>query len=293
MANSFVTELDPSFAPRLREDLLSQGFELTTPPYTLLAARKVGVSCTLYESGKLVVQGKQMKEFVEFYLEPQILGHLAFSNPHLDLTPRIGCDEAGKGDFFGPLCIAGVYASSDQVQELSRLGVADSKTLGDPRIDKLARSIRQLCAHHIIVLRPEKYNELYARFLNLNALLAWAHASVIETLVTKTACTRAIVDQFANNGVLDRAVAKKKIEVELIQRTGGESDVVVAAASILARDAFVHGIHSLGEEYGMILPKGAGAPVLTIGRQFIARHGRERLRYVAKLHFKTLLQIEN
>src|SRR5580693_626798 len=108
--NTFVATIDLALADKLREDLVGQGFELTKPPYTLFSAQKTGVSCTLYTSGKLTVQGKGKDEFIAFYLEPEILKKLAYTHPELgvDMTARIGIDEAGKGDFFGPLCIAGV-----------------------------------------------------------------------------------------------------------------------------------------------------------------------------------------
>lgn len=292
MTTPFVTKLDLTLAHRLRSDLIEQGFQLSTPAHTLFAARKEGISCTLYKSGKLVVQGKQIREFLEFYLEPQILGTLEFTHPSIDLTPRIGCDEAGKGDFFGSLCIAGVYADGQQIEALRQLGVADSKTLSDAQIHRMAARIRSTCTYQIMILRPDKYNEMYARFNNLNHLLAWAHATIIATLSTKTGCQFAIVDQFARNGVLDQAIEQKKLVIELSQRIGGEADLVVASASILARDAFVSNLEELGKPYEMELPKGAGPPVIAALKRFAARYGREALVHVAKLHFKTLLHLE-
>src|SRR5690348_5948122 len=98
---AFTTKIDLSLAPKLEEDLKAQGFILSKPPYTLFSAKKKGVSCTLYESGSLMVQGKEMDSFMEFYLEPEILHSFTYSHPeaHLDLKPHIGMDEAGKGDF--------------------------------------------------------------------------------------------------------------------------------------------------------------------------------------------------
>src|SRR5579864_6497505 len=118
--NTFVATIDIALADKLREDLSSQGFEFTKPPYTLFSAQKKGVSCILYTSGKLTVQGKDKDDFIAFYLEPEILQKLAYTHPELgvDLTPRIGIDEAGKGDFFGTLCIAGVQADEEGVKKL-------------------------------------------------------------------------------------------------------------------------------------------------------------------------------
>src|SRR3990167_3452703 len=114
---TFTTKIDLKLAQQLENDLLEQGFELSKPPYTLFSAKKKGVSCTLYESGSLIVQGKEMASFMEFYLEPIILKQFTYSHSasYLDLTPRIGMDEAGKGDFFGPLCIAALFADSEGI----------------------------------------------------------------------------------------------------------------------------------------------------------------------------------
>ncbi len=289
----FVTEIDVNLSGKLKEDLTSQGFELTTPPYTLLQGKKTGVSITLYMSGKLVVQGKDKDEFIRFYLEPEILGSLVFSHPELslDMESRIGVDEAGKGDFFGPLCVAAFYADEPTLKELTRLGIKDSKQLGDPMILKLARELRKF-PHAAVSIFPSKYNELYSRFKNLNHLLAWGHATAIEELMEKTGCNRVIIDQFAHESVVLSALKKKGISPNLTQRVRGEADPVVAAASILARAAFVEGIDRLEKAFNTPLPKGAARQVIDAGRRFILKHSREELKEVAKLHFKTTLELD-
>lgn len=291
----FVAKINLSLADKLREDLLTQGFELNTPPYTLFAALKSGVSCVLYTSGKLTVQGKNKDEFIRFYLEPEILGSLAYSHPEitLDLTPRIGIDEAGKGDFFGPLCIAGVQANTEQIQELVKIGVRDSKKMQDKAILELSAKIKQRVPHTVVRLTPIKYNELYEKFHNLNRLLAWGHATAIGELVEKTGCRNVIIDQFADESVVIVALERKRLEVNLTQRHKGEEDPIVAAASILARAAFVQGIEELGLMVSHTLPKGAAAHVLEAGRQLVAKKGPDVLKVVAKLHFKMTAQCLN
>lgn len=197
----FVAKIDLSLADKLQGDLIAQGFEITKPPYTLFSALKKGISCTLYTSGKITVQGKDREEFITFYLEPEILKDLKFSYPeaHVDMTARIGIDEAGKGDFFGPLCIAGVQASESEIKKLLSIGVRDSKTMSDTTILKMHVKIKEIAHHSIIRIFPEKYNELYENFRNLNQLLAWGHAKAISELVKKTECTEVIIDKFGGN----------------------------------------------------------------------------------------------
>jgi ribonuclease HIII len=287
---TFVANVDIKIASKMLNDLKQQGFEISIPQYTLFSAKKKGVSCTLYQSGKLTVQGKDKQEFIEFYLEPEVLGTFqhTYQELDLDLQPRIGIDESGKGDFFGPLCVAGVFAGGEDIKKLKALGVKDSKALGDDNIRRIGIKIRASVAHQIIRINPAKYNELYAQFKNLNSLLAWGHATAIEQLAESTGCKKVIVDQFADERVVKSALARKKLSVDLTQRHRAEEDIVVAAASILARLAFLDGLDKMKEEYGMVFPKGASSLTIKAGRSYAAKFGREALRLVAKLHFKTL-----
>ncbi len=289
----FVATVDVGLADKMQHELANQGFDITHPAYTLFSAQKKGVSCTLYTSGKLTVQGKDKEEFIQFYIEPEILQSLAFSYPEtqIDLKTRIGVDEAGKGDFFGPLCIAGVFATEDHIQELLKIGVKDSKKMTDKAILVLSQKIKKICPHSIIQITPKRYNELYANFHNLNRLLAWGHATAISELHTRTQCTNVIIDQFANEDVVLSALKHKNIQIELTQRHKAESDPVVAAASILARAAFVEGIDQLGVKVGIELPKGASAQVIIIGKKLVAKYGESILSTVAKTHFKTACEV--
>lgn len=288
--NTFSTEVDLGIAKKLYSDLKSQGFELTKPQYTVFAARKKGLSCTLYESGKLVVQGKETSTFVEFYLEPEILGTFTYSygSLEIDTTAHIGIDEAGKGDFFGPLCIAGVYAAGDDILKLKEIGVKDSKSMTDATVIKLGQKIKKAYAHQVVRINPLKYNELYGKFRNLNHLLAWGHATAIESLHNKTQCNNVLIDQFAAEKVVITALERKGLDLNLTQRHRGEEDLVVAAASILARQAFLEGLDKLGKDFSMVLPKGASPAVIKAGGKFLQKYGRVALGNVGKLHFKTL-----
>lgn len=288
-SSCFTTTLDLSLSNRLLQDLEQQGFAVSTPQYTVFSAKKKGVSCTLYQSGKLLVQGKNMNEFIEFYLEPEILNSFSYTyqNLEIDKTARIGVDEAGKGDFFGALCIAGVFAKEQEIDQLSSMGIRDSKTLSDKKTLKIAQEIRNTFAYHIVRIGPEKYNELYPRFSNLNLLLAWGHATVIEHLSIETKCQNVIIDQFASKHVALDALKKKNISLNLCQRTRAEEDIVVAAASILARSAFLESLGDLEKKYSVTLPKGASRQVIEAGKQIVKENGLDILKKIGKVHFKT------
>jgi len=151
----------------------------------------------------------------------------------------------------------------------------------------MAPDIRMLCPHSIIAIGPQRYNELYAKIRNLNRLLAWGHAKALETLLGKVSCGRAIADQFGDERLILNALQEKGRTITLEQRHKAESDIAVAAASILARAEFLIRLKRLSDEIGTTLPKGASPAVELAGRMIVKKHGEERLGSVAKMHFKT------
>jgi len=289
MSSCFVTTIDLSLQEKLRQDLLDQGFSLSPAPYSCFLAKKEKISCQLYLSGKLMVQGKGMEDFITYYLEPEILKNLSYTHPEvgIDLSPRIGLDEAGKGDFFGPLCMAGLYADEAGIRELLQLKVKDSKKLSDRSIIALSSTLKARFPHKILSLFPSTYNRLYAQFHNLNRLLAWGHATVLEDLSKATSCKKALLDQFAHESLVEGMLKQKHLSIELTQRVRAEEDPVVAAASILARAAFVEGIAKLEEHYQVQLPKGASSLVIQAGQKIVTKHGQGILSFLSKTHFKT------
>ncbi len=201
---------------------------------------------------------------------------------------RIGIDESGKGDYFGPLVIAAVFVDATTHGELKLMAVRDSKKISDGRILELAPDIKTICPHSVIAIGPQKYNELYAKIKNLNRLLAWGHAKALETLLEQgVTCERAISDQFGDERMIVNALQEKGRKIALEQRPKAESDVAVAAASILARAEFLLRLKRLSQEVGTTLPKGASPSVELAAKMLIKKHGQDRLGSVAKLHFKT------
>lgn len=206
---------------------------------------------------------------------------------HGDTIERIGIDESGKGDYFGPLVIAAVFVDTTTQGELRLMQVRDSKNISDGRILEMAPDIKTICPHSVIAIGPQKYNELYAKIKNLNRLLAWGHAKALETLLAQVHCERAISDQFGNERLILSVLQEKGRKIVLEQRTKAESDVAVAAASILARAEFLLRLKRLSGEVGTTLPKGASPAVELAAKMIIKKHGQDRLGSVAKLHFKT------
>ncbi len=299
---SYTAALTKEQVTLLKEALVLRGFDCGEKPYAIFAAssKAMKVQVTVYEKGpKVLVQGKGTAELVEFLLEPEILGEAKLGyeeelQPEM-FSPHFGIDESGKGDFFGPLVIAGVYTDREIARKLSEIGVTDSKKIGsDQKILGLAEQIRRVpgVAWEVIAINPLRYNELYKKFNNLNRLLAWGHAKVIENLLEKRPdCPRALSDQFANTRILKNAVRSKSREIEIQQRTKAESDLAVAAASILAREAFVRWLEGAGAAHGVVIPKGASPLVKACALDLVSKSGVDVLKRLAKLHFRTAAEV--
>lgn len=295
----YNTPLTPAQAAKLKLLLREEGYKFESRPHTLYFAQKDKLSIAVYEKGpKVVIQGRGTEDFVKFRLEPDILGEAKLGyeevlNPEM-FEPHFGIDESGKGDFFGPLVIAGVYIDRDLARHFQQIGVADSKRISsDRRIRDLAAAIRKSgAAQSVVVIGPDRYNALFVKIGNLNKLLAWGHARVIENLCAlRPECPRALSDKFADVRVLQRALMEKGRSITLDQRTKAESDFAVAAASILAREKFIDWLDTAGRRLGVPLPRGVSASVKEAAKKIVTNGGREALDAVAKMHFKTAAEV--
>lgn len=288
--NTYSAKFNPIETEKIKAAFKNENAAISTPQYMYFQARGEGYTASFYESGKFVIQGKNASLLVSKYFREYFNQNIEPDEKTCaDVPyPHIGIDESGKGDFFGPLVIAGVYLDEEKAKKLQGLGICDSKKLTDKKILELEPIIKEAGIFDVIAIGPKKYNELYESFKNLNKLLAWGHSSVLENILNKTDAKIAISDQFASNeNVIKNALKKKGKAVNLIQRTKAESDTAVAAASILARAEFVKRISSLSAKYGINLPKGANALVLNQAQKFAQKFGKEELINVSKLHFKT------
>jgi ribonuclease HIII len=295
----YTTPVTPAQAVKLKALLRAEDYKFETRPYTLYFAQRDKLTIAVYEKGpKLVVQGRGTEDFVKFRLEPEILGEAKLGyeevlNPEM-FEPHFGIDESGKGDFFGPLVIAGVYVDRDLARQFQQIGVTDSKRISsDKRIRDLAGAIRNSgAAQTVVTIGPERYNSLFLKIGNLNRLLAWGHSRVIENLCElRPECPRALSDKFADVRVLQRAIMEKGRTLALEQRTKAESDFAVAGASILAREKFIDWLDTAGRRLGVPLPRGVSASVKQAARKVVEIAGRDALGTVAKMHFKTAAEV--
>ena len=301
---SHTATLTTDQATQLVAHLQAGPYDLKEVPYARISGAKKDLNVTLYLSGKLVVQGKGTRDFIEFVLEPEILGAATLGyestlDPSL-LDARIGVDESGKGDFFGPLCVAAVYVNKSVLNAWKTVGIRDSKSVGsDAQIVHLNRAIRETpgCQVSVIAIGNEAYNRLHVRHGSVNTVLAWGHARAIENLLERGPLlnpppVRAISDQFASSKTtVERALMTLGKGIELVQRHRAEEDMAVAAASIVARNEYLQRMKNLEKEFSMPLPRGASAAVEEAARKLVERHGSEVLPRVSKMHFRTRYRV--
>ena len=293
--NSYTIKLTPDQMDATARILREGNYRPRRVEYALAAAEGEDCQIVLYQSGKCLVQGKGAADWVTFVLEPQVLGEARLGyedvlNPEAS-APHMGVDESGKGDFFGPLVIAAAYVDETIAKDLKAMNVRDSKTITtDKAAQDLAKKIRARLGEKFVVVSigPSAYNRLYATMGSVNRILAWGHARAIENLLEKVpTCPRALSDQFGPEQQIQRALQQKGRQIKLEQRHKAESDIAVAAASILARSGFLTAMDKLGEKYGVKLPKGASDKVKQVAGDIAKKHGGAAFLEVAKCHFKT------
>jgi ribonuclease HIII len=209
-----------------------------------------------------------------------------------DGTPRVGTDEAGKGDYFGPLVVAGVRVvlGEEAVWKLREIGVRDSKTLSVPGARELARHILESVGAEnarVVVLRPSEYEARRRAAGDINKLLSELNVQIFCELGAGVELF--VVDEFAKAA---RSYIEPRLPpgVRLEARPRAEDDVTVAAASVLARARYLEEMEALSEEVGFELPRGA-THVLGAARRVVEERGEEGLAKVAKVHFSTTARV--
>lgn len=306
--NVFSYKFNLNEENRLKTFLSNYDVVFEQQQYCVFTAKCSKFKALFYQSGKLVIQGSCVDDVVqallkEFKIQNVNLNCNSVSNneknkktsdkttSNHNYSAYIGVDESGKGDFFGPLVIAGVCVNEDNKQLFIDMGIKDSKKINDKTIKKMSLEIQKRSVWSTVMITPTKYNELYSKFKNLNKLLAWGHARVIENILNKYPCEYALSDKFADESLIKNALMKNGKNIILEQRIKAESDIAVACASVLARNAFVEKIESLSSYYGINFPKGASKLTIEAGREFIKKYSKDELKNVAKIHFKTFNEL--
>lgn len=298
---NIFSEKVPTNKQEAIKDFILQNFEIIIKPkqYAFWEIKHKDFTATFYNSGKFVVQGKNISTLFE---KLSILGIKEIENREVkvkqeDLAmpilpmPYIGTDESGKGDFFGPLVIAGVLLNEKNCKLFEEMGIKDSKKLKDEQMLKMFHEIQKNSIFSVVSISNQKYNELYIKFRNLNKLLAWGHARVIENILEKTHCEYALSDKFGDESLILNALMAKGQSIKLEQRVRAESDIAVAAASVLARATYVQRLEDMSGYYGFKFPKGCGSNVLQAAKDFTKMYDRNRLYEVCKGHFKTFHEL--
>jgi ribonuclease HIII len=292
---SFTFKLSVSEQAGLTELLRHGNYRPVQVEHAAIAGETENCRIVLYKSGKCLVQGKGASDFVLFTLEPVILGQARHGYEEiLDPTltqARVGVDESGKGDYWGPLVVAGAYVDKSLLQAMKEMDVKDSKNISsDKKALDMGRNLRKLLGkrYSIVKIGPKAYNRLYAKMRNVNSILAWAHARAIENVLEAVPeCPRAISDQFGNKKQVEQALMKKGRRIQLVQRHKAESDMAVAAASVIAREIFLRSLSDMEKKYQCSFPKGASETTRAAGVALLENKEPTILLETAKCHFKT------
>lgn len=204
----------------------------------------------------------------------------------------VGIDEAGKGDFFGYLVVAGVIVKEEDLIFLKELNVRDSKKISDNKILYLSNIIKKKIINSIIYISPKKYNELYYKFKNLNKIVAWGHSRVIKNLLNREEnIDKILIDKFTTKNYIENFLTEKEKKVERIEIVNGEKEIAIATASILARSGFLITLDKLKKEWKIDFYKGASDNVNNVGVEFVKKYGIENLEKVSKINFRNYKKI--
>jgi ribonuclease HIII len=242
------------------------------------------------KGNKTLLQGNKDSDLYK-QVNRIIFGELLFGSSEEINEPEnyIGTDESGKGDFFGPLVTAGVYADENIRKKLLAVGVKDSKMLSTSAIISIDEKIKAIhgIKYNIVVINPEKYNILYDKFKNLNRLLGWAHARVLENILAVQDSPAAISDKFGDERFIIASLQAKGKNLNLLQYHKAEKYTAVAAASILARRRMLSWFEIQNNKYGFMIPKGSSGLVEQAAKKIKTEYGIEELDQLIKKHFKT------
>ncbi|WP_394188462.1 ribonuclease HIII [Paenisporosarcina quisquiliarum] len=269
---------------------------IRSAPGVVFAAKLTDTSITGYKSGKVLFQGagaeREANRWSSDLLKPKVSAAKGDTLPlGFSQTSVIGSDETGTGDFFGPMTVAACFVSSDQIELIQELGVKDSKMLTDPLMRKIAPDLKEVLTYSILTLGNEKYNKVQSKGWSQGKIKALLHNQALKHVLNKMRPQKPdyiLIDQFAERGIYYNHIKMEKeiIRENILFSTKAEQlHVAVAAASILARVAFLEEMDRLSLNAGVTLPKGAGSKVDEVAAKIILSKGEDYLSTITKKHF--------
>ena len=281
-----------------------------TPPYAVFQAQDGDTVVTLYESGKVVFQGKDADLSSDFWIATEkINSGSATTTDSRDKKKEekntkvlpirinsIGSDEVGTGDYFGPIVVTASYVSKDNIDFLLDLKVKDSKKLTDEEIKKIVPQIIKKIPYQTFILRNEEYNNHKNNNINMNQMKAILHNKVLYELKQKNyQYDYIVVDQFEPPKSYYNHISKSTRRVQdIFFLTKAEDQCLsVACSSLISRYIFLQEMDKLSNELGITLPKGANPLVDEVGKKIVAKYGKDKLNSIAKLNFKNTDKILN
>mgnify|MGYP000740789227 FL=1 len=264
-------------------------------PYVVFQAEEEDTVITMYESGKVMFQGKSADvdaamwgvalENTKEKQEENKKNDEKYYN-----TNAVGSDEVGTGDYFGPIVVTATYVKKEDIPYLESLGVGDSKKIDDSKILKIAPEIAKRVKYRSIILSNKEYNEKYAKDINMNKIKAIMHNKVLYQLMVeeKPEVDYIIVDEFAREARYYeylRDVRDVQRGITFITKAE-DKNLAVASGSIISRYIFLKEFDKLCDSIHIPLPKGAGKDVDTIGEEVVEKYGKDKLKEIAKFNFK-------
>lgn len=271
-----------------------------TPPYAIFQADTGDTIVTLYESGKAMFQGissdieasmweniKKNKEDIDYFTDEKPKKEIKEEITIPINISSVGSDEVGTGDYYGPIVVTASYVNKENIPFLTELGVKDSKKLSDEQILKIVPKIIKKIPYKTIKLSNKEYNENYGKNMNMNKIKAILHNKVLTEIAKDKQYDYIIVDQFEPEQSYYKHLEDVPNPLKGITFITKAEDkcLSVAVSSLISRYIFIKEIDSLGEKYGIFLPKGANYYVEDIGIKLVEKYGKDVLKNIAKLNF--------
>ena len=311
MKSSVITFVASPKTQEMMTEELNWCMRDKTPQYAKWQAKDGDTVITLYESGKVVFQGKDADLASDFWITTEKINSgkvdvknsstdsktkkESFKDPKIYNSSSIGSDEVGTGDYFGPIVVTACFVDKKDIDKLEELGVKDSKKLTDSEIIKKVPEIIKLVNYESIILTNKEYNNYYSTDLNMNKIKAILHNKVLFKLKNKTKnYDYIIVDQFAEPYVYYNYLKGSENVVRDITffTKGEDKHLAVACASLISRYIFIQEFDKLCKSIGINIPKGASEAVDKVGIEIVKKYGIDKLKEIAKLNFKNTEKIK-